>query len=87
MQKLDGKLLMDLLNAYGVSGNEGEVRELLKKSIKPFVDSVEIDKMGNLIARKKGGRPRVMLAAHMDEVGLMVKSINPRHNNHQGNER
>ena len=69
--------LEKLSNANGVTGREGEVRELMKKSLKPYVDEIREDKLGNLIAFKKGNKdaPTVMLAAHMDEVGLMIKNI------------
>lgn len=68
-------LLERLVDAYGVSGSEGEVRSIIHQEIKKYVDEVEIDKIGNLIARKKGSLPRVMLAAHMDEVGVVAKNI------------
>ncbi len=69
------KLLEQLINAYGVSGSETDVRDMIEKEIKKYVDEVYTDKMGNLIARKKGASPKVMLAAHMDEVGLVGKNI------------
>lgn len=69
------QLLRDLIHAHGVSGHEGPVREIIEKNIKKYVSEVDVDKMGNLIALKKGKKPRIMLAAHMDEVGLIVKSI------------
>tara|TARA_Y100000310_G_scaffold341676_1_gene441609 strand:+ start:7469 stop:8494 length:1026 start_codon:yes stop_codon:yes gene_type:complete len=69
------ELLKQLINAAGVSGSEAEIRQLIIKKIKPLVDKVKIDSMGNIIAYKKGKGPKVMLAAHMDEVGLMVKTI------------
>ena len=69
------ELLERLSNAFGVSGNEKDVRELIEEEIKEYVDNVSVDKMGNLIAHKKGKSPKVMLTAHMDEVGIMVKSI------------
>ena len=72
------ELLAKLIDAYGVSGNEGDVRDLIKKEIEKYVDEVYVDKFGNLIAHKKGKVPRVMLAAHMDEIGLMVKRINAK---------
>ena len=72
------ELLENLINSYGVSGNEGEVRELIKKEIEKYVDETYVDKFGNLIAHKKGKVPRVMMAAHMDEIGLMVKRINEK---------
>jgi tetrahedral aminopeptidase len=63
--------------ACGVAGREDEVRNLLIKMLEPYADEVKVDKMENVIAVKKGkkDKPRVMLAAHMDEVGLMVKTI------------
>ena len=69
--------LEKLSNANGVTGREAEVRELMKKYLKPYVDETREDKLGNLIAFKKGNKdaPTVMLAAHMDEVGLMIKNI------------
>lgn len=69
------ELLEKLSNAHGISGYEGDVREVIQKEIKPCVDEVRIDSFGNLIAVKKGGSPSVMLAAHMDEIGLLVKYI------------
>ncbi len=72
------ELLEKLINSYGVSGNESQVREIIKKEIEKYVDETYVDKFGNLIAHKKGKIPRVMLAAHMDEIGLMVKRINEK---------
>ncbi|MEW6685291.1 MAG: M42 family metallopeptidase [Candidatus Edwardsbacteria bacterium] len=71
------ELLERLSNTNGVAGNETEVRELIKNEIKNFVDEIKVDALGNLITLKKGrkNRPKVMLAAHMDEVGLMVTLI------------
>jgi len=68
-------MLEKLINSDGISGNEEAVRKLIQKEIKKYVDSVKVDKLGNLIAHKKGTKPTVMLAAHMDEVGLMVREI------------
>jgi len=68
-------LLERLSNACAVSGNEGEVRVIVLEQIKPFASEVKIDAMGNVLAicRAKVEKPlRVMLAAHMDEVGLML---------------
>lgn len=71
-------LLKKLVSTPGVSGDEDRVRNLIKKEIEKYVDDISIDKLGNLIAHKKGKQPKVMLAAHMDEVGLMVKGIGRR---------
>jgi endoglucanase len=69
--------LEKLSNACGVAGREEEVRNLMKTFLKPYVDEVREDKLGNVIGVKKGKKntPKVMLAAHMDEIGLLVKTI------------
>ena len=70
--------LEKLSNACGVTGRETQVRDLMAEMLKPYADQIQIDRMENVIATKKG-KPRglkIMLAAHMDEVGLMVKTIN-----------
>ena len=69
--------LEKLSNMCGVTGREEDVRKLMVKLMKPYVDEIAVDKLENVIAVKKGksGSPKVMLAAHMDEVGLMVKTI------------
>jgi putative aminopeptidase FrvX len=74
----DYELLKRLCTARGVSGSEAEVRDIILNEIKPYATSVEISPLGNLIAFKKGAkRPktRLMLNAHMDEVGLIVTHI------------
>jgi endoglucanase len=69
--------LEKLSNACGVTGREEEVANLMKKLLKPYVDEVKEDKLGNVIGIRKGKKnaPKVMLAAHMDEIGLLVKTI------------
>lgn len=71
------EMLEKLSNACGVAGREDEVRGLMKKFLKPYADEVKEDKLGNVIGTKKGKKnaPKVMLAAHMDEIGLLVKTI------------
>ena len=71
-------LLERLISTFGVSGNEEKVRNLIQEEIRKYVDDVYVDKVGNLIAHKKGKKPKIMLSAHMDEIGLMVKNIEPR---------
>ena len=72
------ELLRKLSNAHGVSGSEGSVYAVIKKELKGHVDEIREDPMGNLIAIKKGNNFKVMLAAHMDEIGLMVKYIDEK---------
>jgi putative aminopeptidase FrvX len=69
------KLLERLSNACAVSGDEGEVRKIVLEEVKPHADEVKVDVLGNVLARRNGqkeNRLRVMLAAHMDEVGVMI---------------
>lgn len=69
-------ILEQLSNAPGVSGNEDAVRKIILKTIQPHVDECRVDTIGNILALKKGrpGAPqfKVMIAAHMDEVGFMI---------------
>ena len=68
-------LLKSLIQAHGPSGDEGEVRQRIREAAEPFADEVTEDVMGNLIAHKTGPGPKVMLAAHMDSVGVIVTHI------------
>ena len=72
-------LLKSLSEASGVSGYEDQVRALVKAAFEPLSDEVQTDAMGNLIALKRGRgtapRRRIMLAGHMDEIGLMVTML------------
>ena len=64
------------LNAcHGPSGDEGEVAAFLQECAKPYADACYIDTMGNLIVRKKGTGPKILFAAHMDSIGLIVTYI------------
>ncbi len=74
----DNKVLEKLCSLYGISGNEEAVRDWILQEITPYVTTIEIDALGNLIAFKKGEQPaktKLMLSAHMDEVGLIVTHI------------
>ena len=71
------RLLEKLCNACAVSGDEGEVRKIVLEEVRPHVDEVSVDALGNVLALKAGAgdqRLQVMLAAHMDEVGFMLVS-------------
>ena len=72
-------LLKRLSETPGVSGREERVRALVIEELKPLVDEIQVDALGNVVAFKKGtGDRRVMLAAHMDEIGFMVKHVDER---------
>jgi len=66
--------LARLSDAFGVAGFEDEVREVIREMVAPYVDGWEVDPLGNLICWRGQGEP-VMLDAHMDEVGFMVRWI------------
>lgn len=70
-------LLARLTEANGAPGQEGDVRDLIRAEIEPHVQEIRTDALGNLIAIKNPDAPgpRVMLAAHMDEVALMIVGI------------
>jgi len=70
-------LLKKLSETPAVSGDEFRVRKILAEELRPLVDDVRIDKIGNIIATKQGepDAPRIMITAHMDEIGLLVKYI------------
>lgn len=70
--------LKKLLVAYGATGREDKVREIIREMVMPFVDTVEEDAMGNLICTRKGEGARVMLAAHMDHIGFVVLDIDEK---------
>ncbi len=71
------ELIKKLVEAYGPSGQEDEVRGLITEMIRDRVDEMRTDNLGNLVALKRGsgGGKRVMLAAHMDEIGLIITHV------------
>ncbi len=69
------RLLERLTNAVAVSGDEGAVRKIVLEHVRPLADEVRVDALGNVLAVKRGTaspRLRVMVAAHMDEIGFML---------------
>lgn len=76
-------LLKTLTETFGPSGHEDEVRKVILKEVKPLADEVRVDALGNLIARKKPAKgaknpKRIMLAAHMDEIGVIASHIDKK---------
>ncbi len=73
------KLLKELTQAWGVSGREKNVRAIIRREIRDYVDECYTDAMGNLIAYKKGtdseSNKKIMYTAHMDEIGFQVTHI------------
>jgi len=75
---MDGKNLLEkLIQTSGVSGYEGKLAEVVKEFFEPYADSITSDALGNIIVLKKGQKSSgiLMFAAHLDEIGLMVKKI------------
>jgi endoglucanase len=70
-------LLKKLVEAHGPPGCEDEVRSVIIDELQNFVDEISVDSLGNIISKKSGTAksPKIMLCAHMDEVGLFVKHI------------
>ncbi|HOA35627.1 MAG TPA: M42 family metallopeptidase [Bacillota bacterium] len=68
-------LIKELVEAYGPSGEEAAVRELIEEKIKDSVDRTFTDNLGNLFAIREGAAPLLMFSAHMDEIGVIVTHI------------
>ncbi|PCJ28524.1 MAG: endoglucanase [Flavobacteriales bacterium] len=69
-------LLKEIAEAAGAPGHEQRIREIVLREIKPLVDDITVDNMGNVYAIKKGkNNKRVMVGAHMDEIGFIVTYI------------
>jgi putative aminopeptidase FrvX len=71
-------LIRKLVEAWGPSGFEHQVRELIRAEVEPYADEVTVDPLGNLICRVGSGGTKVMIAAHMDEIGVMVTYVEPK---------
>lgn len=79
MKHLDIKLLSKICETPGAPGYESRIRKLIMQTVKPLVDEVEVDNLGNVYAVKRAKsnpeNKKVMVAAHMDEIGFMVTHI------------
>ena len=72
---MNTELLKNLCALYGPTGAEGGVAAFISDNIKEFADGIETDALGNLIVRKRGPGKKMMLAGHMDQLGLLVTEI------------
>ena len=68
-------LLKRIAETPGIPGHEDAIRSVVVEVMRPLVDEINVDALGNVIGRKGSGKPRVMLAAHMDEIGFIVRSV------------
>lgn len=74
-------LLEKLINAFGVSGYEKEIRNVIKEEVKDYADEITVDALGNLIVYKAGvgeNKKKIMASAHMDEIGFQVVKIDEK---------
>lgn len=76
--KVDFNLLKEIVEIYGPSSNEELIRNYIKNQVKDFADEIRVDPLGNLIVRKKGKGKKLMISAHMDQIGLMVTDIDDK---------
>ncbi len=73
---MDIDLLTELCETPGTSGREERIRAVVRRELAPVCEEISVDPLGNLIARRRGrGGPRVMLSAHLDEIGFMVTHV------------
>ena len=66
------ELIQTLNRAHGPSGDEGEIREVIRALAEPYADEITADTMGSLIVHRRGKGPKLLLAAHMDSIGFVV---------------
>jgi endoglucanase len=70
------ELLQRLCETPGIASQEGPIRSVIQAELEPLVDSVRVDALGSLIGYRKGkGGPKVMIAAHMDQIGFMARHV------------
>lgn len=72
---IDKKLIKTLVESWGPSGYEQPVRDTIRELVTGLADDLRIDAGGNLIARMGSGGTKIMVAAHMDEIGLMIHHV------------
>jgi endoglucanase len=72
------RLLKDLLMSDGISGYEENVAKIITTALSKVCASVEIDNFGNVIGKAGKGKKKIMIAAHMDEIGMVVKHVNEK---------
>ncbi len=72
---MDKELFENLVAIPGISGREERIREFVKERLTPLVDEVFVDRLGSIVGIRRGSGPKVMLSAHMDTIGFLVKHI------------
>lgn len=74
----DSELMKKLSDCFSPSGREKNVRELIINEIKAYADEINVDPLGNLIARKKGSGKKILFSAHMDQIGLIITHVDEK---------
>ncbi|MDQ3955034.1 MAG: M20/M25/M40 family metallo-hydrolase [Actinomycetota bacterium] len=72
---MDEGLFTELVTTPGISGREERIRDVVVARMSELVDDVHVDKLGSVIGKRKGDAPKVMLSAHMDSIGFLVKHV------------
>lgn len=72
------ELVQKLTEAWGPSGYEHHIRALIRAEVEPLADDIRVDSLGNLICRVGQGGKKIMIAAHMDEIGVMPMFTEPK---------
>ncbi len=72
------EIIRKLVEAWGPSGSEHQVRDLIRAEVEPYVDEIRVDGMGNLLCRVGSGEKTAIIAAHMDEIGVMTTFVEPK---------
>ncbi|HEU5432246.1 MAG TPA: M42 family metallopeptidase [Thermomicrobiales bacterium] len=75
---LDLDLLQRLCETPGIASREDQIRQVVVAAMRPIVDDLRADALGNVVGTRHGDRPRVMIAAHMDEIGFLVKHVDDK---------
>lgn len=75
---MDQKLFERIATAPGISGREERIRDVVIEVLEELVDEITVDRLGNVIGVRRGERPRVMLAAHMDSIGFLARHIDDK---------
>jgi len=74
------ELIRKLVGTYGPSGVEDQIRAVIRAEVEPLADELRVDPLGSLVVRKRGGGggQRILLDAHMDEIGVMVTYVDEK---------
>lgn len=78
MDSVNVALLRQICGTPGIAGREDALRALVANEMRPLVDELRTDPLGNLIGTKRGDGPRVMVAAHLDEIGFFVSHVDDK---------